>query len=499
MPEKLTGKIIADKYRIDSFLLDGEPGDLYRGRHLFMDKPVTLKVLPPALSIDDSIRERFASQARNIALFAHPNVLDVSDFGSASDGYVYAVFEGVHGETLKQAMAARGRFTVRDAVSIAVQIASALAAAHEKGFVHAGLTPDTVLVTGSNDVKVFDFAADGESARRRIASRSAVNVAYFAPEQFSGISDPDSRSDIYSLGVILFQMLAGEAPFTGETPTDVMLKHVEQPPPSIKEIREDVPGELDQVLKQALAKDPNERHQTAAEFAEAIYGASLSAGRGRSLWVTAAVAAVGILALGSVLIWATWSRQAIPTTQLQPDANGQPVQPIGPATGMEEQSLAVMPGGVYMEGANANIAQPPPTLSGGDGYNPWATGAPPAGAPTFVPPGGGSVSADPNSGSPFMPNLDLVCKDVATGEVVPCPSFQGGKPTARPSPTPPANSNRQADPSPRPTPELKGTPVREPTPAAQAPANRKGEGPGAREDQERNISEGLPRSLEYRK
>lgn len=460
MSELTTGTIVADKFRIDSPLRAGDLGDFYRGRHLFMDKPVTLKVLPGSLAVDEFIRDRFSDEARAATSLASPNILAASDFGSGEDGSYYVVYEGFDGEPLKNAIGAGTQYPIEQAAGIVRQIADAVGTAHENGFIHGNLTPDSILLSSvDGTAKVFDFERAGHGFRRSSDNRSNINVAYLAPEHFSGFRAIDSRADIYSLGIILFQMLAGELPFKGETPTDVMLKHAEEAVPSLKEFRKDIPVQLDELIKKALAKDPDERYQSAAEFVADLDKAVAAAAGSGPFWKTAVAVTFGAGALALALIYGTSVKQTLPVTQLQPDLNGQPVQPINPATGADEQALAAMP--IADPGSMSNVevlGQPPSTLGGGDNYNPWATGAPPPGAPmpTYVPPGSGTFSGDPNTGSPFMPSLDLICKDTTTGEIIPCPQFppRGTKPTPTPK-QPAANTNTQG------------------SPAGEPPANRK--------------------------
>lgn len=449
MAEQLTGTVIAEKYRLDSLLRSGELGDFYRGRHLFMDKPVALKVLHRSLALDEQICGQFTAEARSASALANPHILSISDFGSSKDDSYYVVYEGFDGDPLKNSINTGGQFSIERAVSIARQTADALNIAHENGFIHGNLTPDSILVSNSADaasVKVFDFEPADNAASRHPDERPATSVAYLAPETFSGLYAVDARSDIYSLGILLYQMLTGEVPFKGETPTDVMLKHAEEEPPAFGEYRKDVPPQLEAAVQKALAKNPDERFQTAAEFVEELDKAALAganAGTGR-FWKAAAAVVVGIGLLAAALIYATSSKQTIPLTRLQADANGQPVQPINPATGAEEQNLISMPGSLPGSMSNSDImAQPPGTLPGGDNYNPWAAGgAPPPGAPppVYVPPGGQYYNIDPNTGSPFMPN--------DTGVIlVPVPA--NTDPAAKPSPTPKAqaaNANTQTAP-----------------------------------------------------
>jgi eukaryotic-like serine/threonine-protein kinase len=477
MVEQLTGTVIAEKYRVDSLLRSGELGDFYRGRHLFMDKPVTLKVLPPALAFDEHIRDLFTAEAKSSSALIHPNILAVSDFGSNKDQSYYIVFEGFDGEPLSQAISRGGQFSVDRALSIARQIAEALSVAHENGFIHGELTPDSILASYSSTsetVKVFDFEVDTRDARKRSDDGPNINVAYLAPEQFSGLRDIDSRSDIYSLGIILYQMLAGEVPFKGETPIDVMLKHAEEPPPPLKTFRTDVPASLETTIQKALAKHTDERHQTAEEFIIELdkISAERSAASGNNIWKTALVVVSGIAVLAVALIYATSVKQTSPTTQLQPDANGVPVQPINPATGTEEQALMSMPTGMTPgEFSNSNaMTQPPGTLPGGDNYNPWATGAPPPGAPfpNYVPQGGQVYQIDPNTGSPFMPPDGVILVPVPVNTTAPTPTpkpaaantnTQSSPPTNTPPKTVPT-TGKPDSPQPKTTPSPKAAPVK---------------------------------------
>lgn len=461
-------KTVGDKYRIESLLRKGELGDIYRGRHLFMDKPVTLKILSPALAFDENMRQRFSAEARNAVLISHPNILGVSDFGTASDGTVYIVFEGFEGETLQDKLNREGQFSLERVTRIVSQIAAALTEAGASNVISGKLNPENILVSANeNDgetVKIFDFSSSENG--QVFIERDAYSVAYVAPEQFSILSNTDSRSDVYSLGIIAYQMLTGNLPFKGETPTDIMLKHTEEPPPALAAFRPDLPASTEPVLLKALSKNPDIRYQTVHEFAAALDQVSHSTSpSGNNIWKTAFIVLAGISILAAAMIYATSVKQTVPATVLQPDANGQPVQPINPSTGIEEQNLASMPGVSLDNMSNSNMAQPPGTLPGGDNYNPWGNGGiPPAGAPpTYVAPGGQVYTIDPNNPSQFMPpdGVILVPVPVNTNTTV--------KPTPTPR-TPAANTNVSVTPPTKPAPEFKGTPAREPAMPTKTPA-----------------------------
>lgn len=469
MAEQLTGTVVAEKYRLDTLLRRGSIGDFYRGRHVFMDKPVTLKVLPANLAIDEQIRSDFNAEARAAAALSDPHILGITDFGSDRDGAAYIVYEGFDAEPLSKQITSGGQFSVARATAIVRQAAEGLNTAHSNGFVHGELTPESVLVANTpidSTVKIFDLQPVESFGAPRSNDVSPLSVAYLAPETFSGLRSADGRSDLYSLGIIFYQMLTGEVPFKGETPTDVMLKHAEEQPAELSKFRKDVPPRVEAFLRKALAKDPDQRSQTAEEFISHLDAAAAGTAPTGRFWKTAAAVVLGIGMLAAALIYGTSSKQTMPPTQLQPDLNGHPVQPIGPATGAEEQNLISMPGSLPGSMSNSDIvASPPSTLPGGDNYNPWAAGgSPPAGAPmpNYVPPGGQYYNVDPNGGSVFMPNDQGVV-------LVPVPANTNVQ--AKPSPTPKtsaANANTQSSPpvnaAPKPTPGEK--------PAA-APANTK--------------------------
>lgn len=419
MSDQFIGQTLADKYRIEETARDGGLGKIYRGTHLLMDKAVMIKILSPALAVDKNIVERFSAEARTVSQISHPNVLNVTDFGTDRRGSVFIVSEGVDGETLKETVLREGKFPLERAVKIVRQIAAALAAAHRKGVVHRHLNSENILLTRAADesefVKVLDFGSIKSDENELENEADLKDLEYLAPEQNASVSEADERSDIYSLGVIFYEMLTGETPFTAENPTALMMKQAEEPPAPLAAFRSDLPVGIEPVILKALAKNPEMRYQTASEFSDDLLRASIDSGviktaaPASNIWKTAFIVLVGISLLGAGLIYATYTKQTNPTTQLQTDADGQPVQPLNPATGINEQGLSNMMQFSPELAANSNMAIPPGTLPGGDGYNPWANGVnPPAGAPPtqYVGPGGQIITIDPNNPSQFMPNID---------------------------------------------------------------------------------------------
>lgn len=471
MADELTGKLIADKYRVEALIGESDAGDLFAARNEIMDKPVTIKVLPQALAMDQRWSRRFLDEARAAATVNHPNILNLSDFGSDSRGVPYAVFEPIDGVLLSDMISAS--IDEKRAVSIAAQIAGAVASAHEKKLVHGRLSPQTVFVStdesGTDSVKVYGFGGDPLNVG------GDADPRYLAPEQSNSFPVADGRTDVYALGVMIFEMLSGVLPYEGSTAAEVQAKLAGEPPPPLSAFRKDLNPEIEPIVLTAMAASPDRRYQTMAAFAEDLSLLSsriapakkdaAAAEPKKEIWKTAAVAFVGIAALAAMLIYATSVRKTDPTDQLQADVSSLPVQPIGPATGAQEESLAKLPALTDAE-IMASASQPLLNdLPGGDGYNAWANGGapppgapplgavPPAGAPLnqgmptveYIQPGGQTYTVPSSgSGSQFMPSDSGVI-------LVPVPVSPEANTAAKPAATPGKTAaNTAAQPSPTP-------------------------------------------------
>jgi eukaryotic-like serine/threonine-protein kinase len=270
--DNLIGKTLAGKYRIDERLKDGGMGMVYRGTHILMDKTVAIKVLRPSLAADEKIVARFSREARAASRISHPNALSVTDFGEDENGVVFLVMEYLNGKTLKQVIRENGPLPLARVVDIMRQVGDALSVAHAQGVVHRDLKSDNIMLLTTavgEHAKVLDFgiAKINEAEGVVDPGLTAPNLVmgtphYMSPEQCSQSSEIDQRSDIYSFGVILYEMLVGHVPFSGESPTIVMMKQLQEPVPSILEERDDVPPSVARVVARATAKVPGNRYQT---------------------------------------------------------------------------------------------------------------------------------------------------------------------------------------------------------------------------------------------
>src|ERR671936_168563 len=218
---------------------------------------------------DDSFIERFRREAKNAAGLSHPNIVSIYDRGEA-EGTYYIAMEYLDGRTLKELLVRNGPTPVPIAIDYARQILGALAFAHRAGIVHRDIKPHNIVVRKDGRLKVTDFGIARSGASQMTEAGSIVGTAqYLSPEQARG-APVDPRSDLYSVGIVLYEMLTGRVPFTGDTPLEIAMKHLSAVPTPPSELRPDVPHDLDLVVLRSLAKDPEDRYQSAEEMAADI-------------------------------------------------------------------------------------------------------------------------------------------------------------------------------------------------------------------------------------
>ncbi|UQA60927.1 serine/threonine-protein kinase [Polyangium aurulentum] len=285
----IIGRVISDRYRVVELIAMGGMGAVYLGDHVHMKKRVAVKILHPASEDQPEIVTRFEREALVGAHVRHPSVASATDFGKLEDGSYFLILEYVEGKNLAEIIK-EGRLSLRRATSIAAHLASGLDAAHALGIVHRDLKPRNIMVGNDGLPKLIDFGFakvsvdklpltgnKDERGHKPLSRLTGVGVifgtiAYLAPEAAHGMDAVDARSDLYALGVILYEMVTGKHPFDATDPVELFSQHRMTPPPPLEERAPGlvVPPELEAVIRKLLEKDPYERYQTAAEVVEAL-------------------------------------------------------------------------------------------------------------------------------------------------------------------------------------------------------------------------------------
>jgi serine/threonine protein kinase len=269
-------------YRVQSLLGEGGMGVVYLAQHPVFGRKVAIKLLHAVLARDTDIVARFFNEARAIHMVAHENIVEILDFGQTADGQPYFIMEYLSGESLSDAIG-RGPMPGDQVEAIGVQMCKALTAAHSKGIVHRDLKPHNVQLVikadGALQVKILDFGVakilaspDGESSVKTRTGSLMGTPLYMSPEQCKGAGILDHRTDIYSLGVILFEMLSGRPPFNAEGVGELFAKHMLEEPPMVTEFAPGAPPHMAAAIMKALAKDPAARFQSMEDFRKAIVG-----------------------------------------------------------------------------------------------------------------------------------------------------------------------------------------------------------------------------------
>ncbi len=257
------------RYELNRRIGRGGMAEVFLARDQLLDRPVAIKVLFPEFAGDPNFVERFRREAQAAANLNHPNIVGVYDWGKVSGTY-YIVMEYVPGRTVSEILRADGPLHPNRAADIAADVASALAFAHRNGVVHRDIKPGNILVTKQGLVKVADFGiarAISAGVEENLTQTGSVmgTATYFSPEQAQG-HDVDPRSDLYSLGVVMYEMVAGKPPFSGPSPVAIAYKHVQETPPPLREVAPAVPEAYEAVTHKALAKDPADRYADGDEL-----------------------------------------------------------------------------------------------------------------------------------------------------------------------------------------------------------------------------------------
>ncbi|HZA60813.1 MAG TPA: Stk1 family PASTA domain-containing Ser/Thr kinase [Actinomycetota bacterium] len=261
-------RVLAGRYEIDNAVGQGGMAKVFRGTDSVLGRTVAVKVLAPEFARDSQFVKRFRREAQASAALNHPNIVSVFDTGS-ENGIHYIVMEYLEGRTLKEVISAEGRLHPDRATEIAESICRALGTAHQQGLVHRDVKPGNIMLLPSGEVKVMDFGIARATTGEALTQTAAVlgTASYFSPEQAKGEA-VDARSDVYSVGCVLYEMLTGRAPFVGSSAVVVASMHVREEAPVPSGLNPDIPRALDAVVMKALAKNPANRYQSAAEMVQ---------------------------------------------------------------------------------------------------------------------------------------------------------------------------------------------------------------------------------------
>jgi serine/threonine protein kinase len=330
MPEPdPVGKVLAGKYRIDSLLKHGGMGAVYRATHLMLHKPIAIKLIKPELVTSEDTIRRFHREAQAASQLDHPNIVTIHDLGKAEDGTLYIAMELVTGTSLKELVKTEGALEPGRAIRIAAAIGSALTLAHRQQIIHRDLKPQNIMICrdaeGHEQPKLLDFgiAKTFESEGPALTSTGLVlgTPHYMSPEQAKGTA-VDGRSDLYSLGIILYEMLVGKVPFEAPSIPAILVKHLNETPKPPTALRPGLDASLETIVLRCLEKEPAGRYQTAQELTRALLDAERVVATRRPATVPSTAAAQP-----STVQNASTNRATQPTVRLSEQPTRQAVEP----------------------------------------------------------------------------------------------------------------------------------------------------------------------------
>ena len=390
------GRVLSNVYRVERKIGEGGMGAVYAARHVHLNKQYAVKVLSSAIAANTVAVERLRQEAIAASSIDHDNIVEVISFDGDEHGAVYIVMEFLRGESLADRVA-RGPMALHEALPIAHQIASALSAAHARGIVHRDLKPENVFLAKKGEherAKVLDFgiskvkSADAEQVRMTRTGQMVGTPLYMSPEQARGETEIDQQVDVYALGVILFEMLTGAPPFDGRNYFELLWKHGNEAPPSLRAQRPDgsIPVAVEAVVLRALAKRRDERFPTMQALSDAL---------------DAAAPGIGVPASTSLT-----SLAPLPRTALEPGVRTEPSVPaVDPTQGSRRLAIgAVVATILVVAGLAWAVTQGSTTTPTGDAAPPTATAPTPAPTPEPAPTLGPSPTPTP---APAAPPVDL--------------------------------------------------------------------------------------------
>ena len=262
----MKGQRINDRYQIIRSIGEGGMANVYLAHDTILDRNVAVKILRGNLAKDEKFIKKFQREANSAATILHPNVVEMYDVGKDDDNY-FIVMEYIDGQTLKNLIKKRGALTLPEVIDIMMQLTSAIECAHDKYIIHRDIKPQNILMLDDGTVKVTDFGIATATNTNELTQTNSVmgSVHYLPPESANG-SGATIRSDIYSLGILMFELLTGKVPFKGDNAVEVAIKQLKEPIPSITRINPEIPQSVENIILKACAKNPKNRYKNVTEM-----------------------------------------------------------------------------------------------------------------------------------------------------------------------------------------------------------------------------------------